>query len=58
MRTSDAATAIVGKRTNGWWFFLADQASKRTLRMVRQDYRDAMDVDDEGDDAEDDGDED
>jgi hypothetical protein len=28
---SDAASAIVGKRTNGWSFFLADQASHRTL---------------------------
>ena len=29
---SDAASAIAGKRTNGWWFFLTDQASRRSLR--------------------------
>lgn len=37
-RPSDAASRIVGKRTNGWWFFLTDQASRRSLRIVRRDY--------------------
>jgi hypothetical protein len=53
---SDAASAIAGKRTSGWWFFLTDQASKRSLRRVRRDYVDAMAVDagdDEPDDEED-----
>ena len=35
---SDAANAIAGKRTNGWWFFVTDQASRQSLRRVRDDY--------------------
>ena len=54
---TDAASAIVGKRTNGWSFFLADQASHRTLRQVRRDYVSAMAVDVEDDEADDDEDE-
>jgi len=42
---SDAASAIVGKKTNGWSFFLAEQAPRRTLRQVRRDYVNAMAVD-------------
>jgi len=55
---SDAASTIAGKRTNGWAFFLTDQASRRSLRTVRRDYVNAMAVDVEDDEAEDDGDED
>ena len=55
---SDAANAIVGKRTNGWWFFLTDQASGRSLQRVRREYVNAMAVDVEDDEADDDGDED
>jgi hypothetical protein len=54
---SEAATTIAGKRTNGWWFFLTEQSTRRSLRNVRRDYLDAMAVeaeDDEGDDEEDD----
>ncbi|MCS6292533.1 MAG: DUF262 domain-containing protein [Nitrospira sp.] len=51
---SPAASYIVGHQTNGWWFFLVDQASRRSLRMVRRDYVDAMAVDVEDDEAEDD----
>ena len=55
---SDAASAIVGKRTNGWWFFLTDQASRRSLlQRVRRDYVNAMAVDVE-DEPDDDGEED
>jgi hypothetical protein len=54
---TDAASAIVGKRTNGWAFFLTDQASRRSLRTVRQDYVNAMAVDAEDEEADDDGDE-
>jgi hypothetical protein len=58
-RPSDAASAITGKRTNGWWFFLADQASELSLRAVRRDYIDAMAVDaDDEDQDDDDGDDD
>ena len=54
---SDAANVIVGK-TNGWWFFLTDQASRQSLQRVRRDYVNAMAVDVEEDEADDDGDED
>jgi len=55
---SDAASTIVGKKTNGWWFFLTDQASRRTLQRVRRDYVNAMAVDVEDELEDDDGDED
>lgn len=48
---SDAANAIAGKRTNGWWFFLTDQNTKVSLRDVRRDYIDAMAVDTDDDEA-------
>ena len=48
---SDAASVIIGKRTGGWWFFLADQTTRRSLRDVRRDYVSAMAVDVEDDDA-------
>jgi hypothetical protein len=57
---SEAAFKIVGKQTNGWWFFLVDTASRRSLTNVRNDYVKAMaldagdeEVDDEGDEDED-----
>jgi hypothetical protein len=55
---SEAAGAITGKRTNGWAFFLTDQASRRSLRTVRRDYVNAMAVDVEDDEPDEDGDED
>lgn len=55
---SDAARAVTGHATNGWWFFLVDQASQRSLRAVRRDYVDAMAVDVEDDEVEDDNDDD
>jgi Restriction Enzyme Adenine Methylase Associated len=54
---SVAAAAIRGKPTGGWWFFLVDQAAKRSLRDVRRDYVEKLDVeveDDDGDEDEDD----
>ncbi len=56
-RPSEAATAVTGKRTGGWWFFLTDQASRTSLRTIRRDYVNAMAVDEE-DDEDDDGDDD
>ena len=53
---SKAATEIAGKPTNGWWFFLVDQASRRSLRNVRRDYVNAMAVDAEDDEPDDDDD--
>jgi hypothetical protein len=55
---SEAASAISGKRTNGWAFFLTDQVSRRSLRTVRRDYVNAMAVDVEDDEPDEDGDED
>ena len=57
-RPSVAATAIAGRPTNGWSFFLVDPAAKRTLRDVWRDYVDSLTVDVEDDDADDEGDED
>jgi hypothetical protein len=53
---SEAAVAITGKPTNGWWFFLVDEASRRSLRDVRREYLDSLAVED--DDIDDDGDDD
>jgi hypothetical protein len=50
---SDAAAAIAGHATNGWAFFLTDQASRRSLRTVRRDYVNAMSVETEDDETED-----
>ncbi len=48
---SEAAKAVTGKQTNGWWFFLVDKPSKRSLRDVRRDYLESFAEDvDEGDD--------
>ena len=43
---------------NGWWFFLVDQQSRRSLKDVRLDYLEsiAADVDDDADDDENDDD--
>ena len=53
---SHAASAIAGTQTNGWAFFLTDQASRRSLRTVRRDYVNAMAVDAEDDEPDDDDD--
>jgi Restriction Enzyme Adenine Methylase Associated len=54
----EAATEIYGKKTGGWWFFLVDPTSGRTLRDVRRDYIEAVAVDsddeDQGDEDDDD----
>ena len=55
---SPAANKIVGAQTNGWSFFLIDQASRRSLRNVRRDYIDAMAVEAEDEEVDDDDDDD
>jgi hypothetical protein len=55
---SEAATAVAGKRTGGWWFFLTDQANRTSLRKIRRDYVNAMAVDEEDDESDDDDDDD
>jgi hypothetical protein len=54
---SDAASAMVGSQTNGWWFFLVDKSSRRSLRKVRRDYVEQLTVDVEDDDSDEDIDE-
>jgi Protein of unknown function (DUF1524)/Protein of unknown function DUF262/Restriction Enzyme Adenine Methylase Associated len=50
---SSAAVSITGKATNGWWFLLVDQASRRSLKRVRRDYVESLAVDVEDDEGED-----
>jgi RAMA domain-containing protein len=57
-KPSGAAASITGKSTNGFWFFLVDQASRRSLRDVWRDYVDALAVDVEDEEADDDSDDD
>lgn len=52
----EAATEIYGKKTGGWWFFLTDPASGRTLRTIRREYIETMVVDSDDDDLGDDDD--
>ena len=55
---SEAAKAVVGASTNGWWFFLVDAQSRRSLSDVRIEYLESIAADVEEDDADDDADED
>jgi hypothetical protein len=55
---TEAATAIAGKRTNGWWLFVTDPLTKRSLRNIRRDYIDTRSVDADDDDQDDEEDED
>lgn len=52
-----AATEIYGKKAGGWWFFLIDPTSGRTLRTIRREYIEAMVGDSDDDDQDDDDDE-
>lgn len=57
-RPSAAAVHLTGKPTNGWWFFLVDPQTRRTLRRVRREYLESLDLDlDDDDGNEDDDDE-
>jgi hypothetical protein len=51
---SDAASSITGHATNGWWFFLVDPISRRSLRMVQREYMEKLSVDAEDDDGDED----
>jgi len=55
---SEAAKAITGVATNGWWFFLVDRESRRSLRDVRIEYLESIAADFEEDDSDDEGDDD
>lgn len=55
---SDAASAIRGRRSSGWHFFLVDRQTRRSLRNVRLEYLESMaaDIDEDDDtDLDDDG---
>ena len=51
---SQAARHLAGHAVNGWYFFLTDQALRRSLRGVRREYVNALAVDDDMDDEGDD----
>jgi Protein of unknown function DUF262/Protein of unknown function (DUF1524)/Restriction Enzyme Adenine Methylase Associated len=51
---SDAATKVRGRQTSGWWFFLVDPASRRSLGNVRNEYVDALSSDTEYEETDDD----
>ena len=55
---AEAATHLVGKRTNGWGFFLTDQSTKTTLRAARLEYLHASSGELEEDETDEEGDED
>ncbi len=55
---SDAARSIVGKPTNGWSFFLANQTPRKTLRDARNAYIQSMALDADEDELDEEGDED
>ncbi len=56
---SEAAKALTGVATNGWWFFLVEKQGKKSLRDVRVEYLESIAAEtdeDEGDDDDDDDD--
>jgi hypothetical protein len=55
---SEAAKAVTGQATNGWWFFLVDKPLSRSLREVRRDYLESFAGDLEEEDADDEADDD
>jgi hypothetical protein len=55
---SQAATAIVGHRRNGWAFFVVDKATRRSLRRIRTEYLEQLAGEIDTDDGEEGADED
>jgi hypothetical protein len=53
-RPSAAAVHLTGRPTNGWWFFFVDPKSKTSLRKIRSDYLESLDLEMDDDDEEDD----
>jgi hypothetical protein len=56
-RPSAAAVHLTGRATNGWWFFYVDPKSKTSLRKIRGEYIESLDVDLEDDEDDEDDDE-
>lgn len=50
---SEAARAIAGGTVNGWWFFLVNQQSRRSLTQVRIEYLESIAAEVEEDESED-----
>jgi hypothetical protein len=55
-RPSAAAVHLTGRATNGWWFFFVDPKSKTSLRRIRSDYLETLEVEPEDDDEDEDDD--
>lgn len=55
-RPSAAAVHLTGKATNGWWFFFVDPKSKTSLRRIRSEYLETLEVEPEDDDEDEDDD--
>jgi hypothetical protein len=51
---SDAAKAITGNPTSGWWFFLVERAPRRSLKDIRSEYVESLSVDADEDESDDD----
>jgi hypothetical protein len=56
-RPSAAAVHLTGRPTNGWWFFFVDPKSKTSLRKIRSNYLESLDLEMDDDDEDDDDDE-
>jgi hypothetical protein len=56
-RPSAAAVYLTKRPTNGWSFFFTDPKSKTSLRRLRSEYLESLDVDLEDDEEDDDDDE-
>jgi hypothetical protein len=54
---TEAASHIYGKRKNGWWFFLTDPVSRRSLKAVKAEYINSLAIENDEPDDEDDEDE-
>lgn len=57
MTPSEAARAVTGGQTNGWWFFFVEKQARRSLRDVRREYLESF-ADDVEEGDEDEGEED
>ncbi len=55
---SEAAKAITGVATNGWWFFLVNEQTRRSLKDVRIEYLESIAADFDDVDADEDVDDD
>lgn len=57
LRPSAAGVYLRKRPTNGWSFFLVDPKTRRSLRHIRSEYIESLDVDLDDDEEDDDDDE-